>query len=201
MKIAWFTPFNIKNATGKYSKSVTTALSKFSDVDLFLSEQEDTDTINLKTIHYNPENVLLLLECYDMCVYNITDCLEYNKLIYNVMRRRHGIVIFHNSNLFESNITKDIFKYSLGFVFHSNDNITKLKYSGPACVISYQFNNESYSEKLYDFIQFVNFLKPLYSLTGLISQELDSIGVSSDMKILEKISNEIEYLYAKRKSC
>jgi hypothetical protein len=46
-------------------------------------------------------------------------------------------------------------------------------------------------------IQYEDFLKPLYSLTDLISQELKVMGVSSDMQILEHISDEISYLFEK----
>jgi hypothetical protein len=40
-----------------------------------------------------------------------------------------------------------------------------------------------------------NFIKPLYSLIDLISQELSSMGVSSDMHICNNISSEIAFLF------
>jgi hypothetical protein len=39
------------------------------------------------------------------------------------------------------------------------------------------------------------FIKPLYSLIDLISQELSSMEVSSDMHICKTISNEIDFLF------
>jgi len=203
MKIAWFTPFNKKNTIAKYSESVAITLSKYSDVELLVTEQKDLITTSLSKVYYKQDNVLSLLECYDICIYNIGDNSEYNTLIYNVMRQRPGIVILHDLNMFDSNTVKKIYQYSLGVVVNSGEYESKLKskYAGPVCIVPFLNNNEldNYSEKLFSFIQSVNFLRPLYSLTDLISQELNSMGVSSDMRICETISNEIDFLYGNKK--
>jgi glycosyltransferase involved in cell wall biosynthesis len=57
------------------------------------------------------------------------------------------------------------------------------------------FSPEIYGEKLFDFIQSVIFLKPLYSITDLIGQELKDMGVSPDMRISKTLSSEIELLF------
>jgi len=435
MKIAWFTPFNVKSAIGRYSKFAAQALSKYADVDLFISEQEDLHTTSLHTVLYNQKNVISLLENYDICIYNMGDNLDYHGSIYDVIQKRPGIVISHdlclhnffnryyfirqkqpekyikistriygekdadmiqnasmsiekwaNMNLNDYHMTEQLYPYSLGLVVHSEYHASKLKlsYGGPICIVPLLYNNEwdidkiknnnfngydsskinlltvgnvnpnkrapsiikaigsnnelsgkinwtcigsldykdyleqlrkqitemhldknikllgfvehdqlcnyyahadavvnlrypalegasaslveqmqigktvivsntgvysempddcvikidpyneeeeltqalldlvnnptklksyganakayaqntfsseKYGEKLFNFIQSVDFLKPLYSLTDLISQELKSIGVFSDMRICETISNEIEYLYAKK---
>lgn len=199
MKIAWFTPFSRNTAIGKYSESVVIALKRYYGVDLFISEKKDLITTRLSKIYYKPDNVLSLLEHYDICIYNIGDDFEYNTAIFDVVRQRPGLIIIHDLNRFNSNIIESIHPYSLGFVVHSSEYESKIKsvYAGSVCIIPPIYDNEGndYSEKLYEFIQSVNFLKPLYSLTDLISQELIFMGVSSDMRIYETISNEIDLLF------
>jgi glycosyltransferase involved in cell wall biosynthesis len=96
MKIAWFTPFNKKSSIGRYSKTAATALSRYADVDLFLFEREDLHTTSLVTVHYNQKNVLSLLEGYDICIYNMGNYSSYHAPIYDVIKKRRGIVISHD---------------------------------------------------------------------------------------------------------
>jgi glycosyltransferase involved in cell wall biosynthesis len=57
------------------------------------------------------------------------------------------------------------------------------------------FSPAHYGEKLFNFIQSVQFLSPLYSLTDVIAQELKTMGISPDMRTFDNISKEIEVLY------
>jgi glycosyltransferase involved in cell wall biosynthesis len=193
MKIAWFTPFNIKSAIGRYSKTAAGALSRFVNVDLFIFEREDLHTTILNTVYYNPENVLSLLEDYDICVYNMGDYTGYHASIYDVMRKHPGIIIAHDLclinffwgyynqylknpeeytkilidmygdkeadmilkateshelwsalNLSEYHMAEQLFPYSLGLVVHSGFHASKLKlgYDGPICTVPLLYENE-----------------------------------------------------------
>ena len=57
------------------------------------------------------------------------------------------------------------------------------------------FTAENYGEKLHSFVEHVEFLSPLNSLMDLLGQELRAIGVSPDMQICRKLSQEVELLY------
>jgi len=205
MKIAWFTTIRGKSTIGIYSISSAIELSKYIDIDLFVSDQENAQvnlyTTKLSKIYYNQENVLTLLKCYDVCIYNIGQNFEDHSIIYNIIHQHPGIIIIHDINKFTLKKTEEIYRYSLGFVVHSKDDSLKIKskYAGPVCIIPLVNDNKwkNYSKKLYNFIQSINFLKPLYSLTNLVSEELGSMWVFSDMQIVKKISNEISSLFEK----
>ncbi len=100
MKIAWFTPFSVKSAIGKYSKLATDALSKYAVVDIFLFEKENLLQTKLKTI-YCAEigNLINKLTEYDMVVYNMGDNTPYHQCIYEVLQIKKGTIIIHDATL------------------------------------------------------------------------------------------------------
>lgn len=100
MKVAWFTPFNIESAIGRYSKFAVEALSKYVDVDIFSFQNSNLHDTNQKIVYYDQKSVCEKLENYDIAVYNIGDCAEYHSDIYEVLQKHPGVVIDHDICLF-----------------------------------------------------------------------------------------------------
>lgn len=97
MKIAWFTPFCEKSAIGRYNQLLTNELSKQVDIDLWLSDNTELLSTNLKKIYYHgSDNLESKLNKYDLIVYNIGNYLGYHKDIYEVSQKYKGIVILHD---------------------------------------------------------------------------------------------------------
>jgi len=100
MKIAWFTPFNKKSAIGKYSKLATDELSKYVSVDIFVFERDNLLETKNRTIFYTVgEDVLNKLNNYDVIVYNMGDYAPYHEKIFEILRKKRGIVIIHDTTL------------------------------------------------------------------------------------------------------
>ncbi len=98
MRIAWFTPFSKKSAIGKYSKSFTSMLANYCEVDLWLSEEDDLWDTDLNIVNYSAEDDSIFdpLEQYDLCIYNLGNCFPFHKDIYEVSKKVKGIVILHD---------------------------------------------------------------------------------------------------------
>ncbi|MBG1260438.1 glycosyltransferase family 4 protein [Nostoc commune] len=97
MRIAWFTPFSNKSAIGKYSKIIIQELVKYCDVDLFLCEKDKLLETQVKIYFYNSnQDLSSVLKNYDLVIYNIGDCLDFHKDIYEVSQKNRGIVILHD---------------------------------------------------------------------------------------------------------
>jgi len=79
-------------------------------------------------------------------------------------------------------------------------NITQYKdYGYNAKLYAEQaFSTITYGKSLYEFICHIDFLKPMYSLTDLIGEELNKINVKPEMPILKTLSAEIERLFNSR---
>lgn len=96
MKIAWFTPFKVESAIGRYSKFAVEALSKYVEVDLFVSQDSELHETECKVIRFDSRNVEELLHKYDLAVYNMGDNAEYHKEIYDVAQCHPGVIISHD---------------------------------------------------------------------------------------------------------
>ena len=99
MKIAWFTPFHKASAIGRFSASVTRALSGKAEVDLWISEEESVaiHETDLRVVRYgNLGDVQLFLAKYDFVVYNMGDHPDNHARIYETSRHCPGIVILHD---------------------------------------------------------------------------------------------------------
>lgn len=97
MRIAWFTPFSIKSAIGKYSKIATDALINHCKVDLWLSEGDNLLDTDLEIVYYDQSpNILNELNQYDLIVFNLGDNFPYHGKIYEVSKKVKGIVILHD---------------------------------------------------------------------------------------------------------
>lgn len=96
MKVAWFTPFNIKSAIGRYSKFAVEALSKYADVEVMVFQSGELHKTSCKIVHFNQDNVDDILKNYDIAVYNMGDNAEYHSEIYDVLQRHPGVVIEHD---------------------------------------------------------------------------------------------------------
>ena|GEM_PF-1259355 len=100
MKIAWFTPYNIESAIGRYSKFATAALQKYVDVDIFvLQSKQRRHESECRIVYYTLENVGEILLKYDLAVYNIGDNSLYHSGIYDVLQLYPGIIIIHDISL------------------------------------------------------------------------------------------------------
>lgn len=100
MKIAWFTPYNIESAIGRYSKFATAALQKYLDVDIFvLQSKQRLHESECRIRYYTLKNVGELLLQYDLAVYNIGDNTLYHSGIYDVLQIYPGIIIDHDISL------------------------------------------------------------------------------------------------------
>lgn len=97
MKIAWFTPFSRKSGISKYSQSITNALVKNCEVDLWVAETTDLLQTELKVFHYHfNEDLPQKLKEYDFIVYNMGDHLYFHKDIYEISKKVKSIVILHD---------------------------------------------------------------------------------------------------------
>jgi len=97
MKIAWFTPFSITSAIGKYSQIATNEISKFHEVDLWIPEKTNILKTSLKKylISFEEEKIKFLRN-YDLIIYNLGDYFLFHKDIYLMSRKIKGIVILHD---------------------------------------------------------------------------------------------------------
>jgi glycosyltransferase involved in cell wall biosynthesis len=98
MKIAWFTPFSQKSAIGKYSRTITSELSKHCDVELWIDEINDPlKTANVPVNTYSfTDNMVSRLSPYDIVVYNFGNHFYNHHSIYEVSKRVKGIAIVHD---------------------------------------------------------------------------------------------------------
>ena len=97
MKVAWFTPFSIKSAIGKYSQIITEELIKYCDVDLWLAEDNNLLATDLQIIKYTSETVNAAdLANYDLLFFNIGNYLYFHKEIYEISKKFKGVVILHD---------------------------------------------------------------------------------------------------------
>ncbi len=97
MRIAWFTPFKLYSAIGKYSKFAAEAISEHAEVVLFVEPHQPMHSTSLQVICYSDgQDLSGILATFDLIVYNMGDHCEYHKSIYNVMRRHPGMVIAHD---------------------------------------------------------------------------------------------------------
>lgn len=99
MKVAWFTPFSIKSAIGRYSKFATSALLKYADVDIFVADQEKLHETDCNIIFYDDLSVCTKLSEYDVVVYNIGDNAKYHSKIYEILLHYPGVIINHDVSL------------------------------------------------------------------------------------------------------
>jgi len=96
VRVAWFTPFGIKSAIGRYSKFGADALSKYAEVDIFTSDKGELHKTECRLVQYKVENVCDQLEDYDIVVYNMGDNSAYHSDIYEVMQKYPGVLINHD---------------------------------------------------------------------------------------------------------
>jgi len=96
MRIAWFTPFNIESAIGRYSKFAAEALSEFADVDIYVFQKDNLHKTKLNVIYFENEDVVKKLDNYDIVIYNIGDNYEYHAPIYDIAQIYRGIIINHD---------------------------------------------------------------------------------------------------------
>jgi glycosyltransferase involved in cell wall biosynthesis len=95
MKIAWFTPFSIKSAIGKYSQSVTNELTGSCTVDLWVNETRDLLPTGLNCFSMSEARPKKLKE-YDFLIYNLGNHLGFHKDIFEISEKFPGIVILHD---------------------------------------------------------------------------------------------------------
>ena len=91
MKIAWFTPFYVHSAIGRFSRTVTAELSRHASVDIWTPHQGHLQDTGLKvlpmaSLHDNPE----LLASYDHVVYNLGDNWANHGEIFETLERTPG---------------------------------------------------------------------------------------------------------------
>jgi glycosyltransferase involved in cell wall biosynthesis len=97
MKIAWFTPFTKKSSIGKYSQIILEQLRHFCEVDLFVCDQEQEKlwTTSVKTYFFT-DDYAYIIPSYDLCIYNMGDCLAFHQKIYEISQQYPGIIILHD---------------------------------------------------------------------------------------------------------
>lgn len=96
MKVAWFTPFNIESAIGRYSKFAAAALMRYVDIDIFVCQNGNLHDTDCSIVRYTVENAGELLKKYDIAVYNMGDNALYHSEIYCVLKENPGIIINHD---------------------------------------------------------------------------------------------------------
>ncbi len=98
MRIAWFTPFSVKSAIGRYSQSILRQLLQHADVDLWLTSKEEALRTEAPIIEYKEAGNVSeeVLATYDAVVYNIGDYLPFHIEIYRLSQRVPGIVVLHD---------------------------------------------------------------------------------------------------------
>lgn len=191
VKIAWFAPFDQSNGIGDYSKHVTNALAKHHEVHLWLFEQEKKQSTLLHTVMYDVTVELSALDQYDMIVYNVGNALFDHK-IYDIMRKKAGIVILHKNN-------KKNLEFALGIVTHSkNQSAQAVNCLGLCTQLPFSNQNiEKYSEKLVAFMHEVRGIKPFLNLIDKATNELNLMGVKGDMPVINTVSHQILTMFGK----
>lgn len=96
MRIAWFTPFYYKSAIGKYSKYAAEELSKYAEIEIFTHHYENLHPTFITVNSFDSIEVIEKLNEFDICIYNMGDYEEYHALIYEVLKKKAGIVICHD---------------------------------------------------------------------------------------------------------
>lgn len=99
MKIAWFTPFGVHSAIGRFSAAVTERLAREACIDLWLAEPETEDLLEtpLRVVRYPKiPNAGCFLSEYDVVVYNLGDQARNHGPIYEMSQQVRGIVILHD---------------------------------------------------------------------------------------------------------
>lgn len=96
MRIAWFTPFYYKSAIGRYSKYAAEELSKYAEIEIFTPHYEEFHSTFIKINSFNSTEVIDQLDNYDICIYNMGDYEKYHAMIYEVLKKKSGIVICHD---------------------------------------------------------------------------------------------------------
>lgn len=100
MKVAWFTPFNVESAIGRYSKYAAQALSNYTDIAIFTFSKGELHTSEVPVIRCNMNNVYDYLKECEIVVYNIGDCADYHAEIFEVSQHCEGVLIIHDVCLF-----------------------------------------------------------------------------------------------------
>lgn len=99
MKVAWFTPLSRKTGIAKYSVAALEALSEFFDIDVWTEKKSDDYSlegdipvyeINIDSSFFNK------LEAYDFIVYNMGNNIDFHEKIYEVYKKKKGVVIIHD---------------------------------------------------------------------------------------------------------
>lgn len=99
MRIAWFTPLSRKTGVSKYSLLALQALSESYELDVWTVRTEDDYDLegrfSVHEIGTDPDTVEKL-DDYDLVVYNMGNNSDFHVQIYEVYKRKKGVVIIHD---------------------------------------------------------------------------------------------------------
>jgi glycosyltransferase involved in cell wall biosynthesis len=97
MKLAWFTPFNVKSAIGQCSKIIVDELARECEVHLWVHDDRDLIETDQTVVHYRAgSETLRRLESYDHRLYCMGNYYPFHGDIYETMQRYPGVVILHD---------------------------------------------------------------------------------------------------------
>lgn len=96
IRVAWFTPFNIESAIGRYSRNAAEALSEYANVSIFVTQKKNLLTTSLPILYWDNSSIHQLLSGFDIIVYNMGDNLKYHCAIYECFLKHPGVVIIHD---------------------------------------------------------------------------------------------------------
>ena len=100
MRIAWFTPLDIRSAIGRFSVLVAEELAKKVEIDLWgpVAETMQETSLPMHPLRSDARFPTEAIAGYDVAVYNMGNSL-YHRQIFEVSRRAPGIVILHDAIL------------------------------------------------------------------------------------------------------
>ncbi len=98
MKIAWFTPFSLKSAIGRFSQGVVAELAARADVDVLCFDAGETYSTKVPVRKFASASRVedRILSRYDVIFYNFGNYLPFHREIFEVSRRHPGIAVMHD---------------------------------------------------------------------------------------------------------
>lgn len=98
MKIAWFTPFSVKSAIGRFSQGVTAELAKRASVEIFCFDAGPTHATSVPVRKFSSSTAITdqTLAAFDVIFYNFGNHLPFHLEIFKTSRRVPGVAVLHD---------------------------------------------------------------------------------------------------------
>jgi glycosyltransferase involved in cell wall biosynthesis len=100
MRIAWFTPFDIKSAIGRVGRDICEELHRHYEVDIWTACKGELIKTDVNIIKFQPDSLdTATLKQYDHVVFNMGNYAGFHKPIWMALKEYGGIVILHDQTM------------------------------------------------------------------------------------------------------